>query len=305
VIWPELYVWQPDYAGQFSFWVYEWLGTDGWLLHLVTALLLFVQAVYIALLAIRHRLGSEVSLFVGVFYIIMASALPAFCHLSPELMATTFYIIALDEVLSTYRKEGTAIRIFNVGFWLAIGSLFAPAYGFLFVWGIIALWVLRSFRMQELLMLLVGACVPYILLSTYFFWYGQFGTFWQTAIVEQLAWLDFTRLQELWYIELLFFAVLVLWCVFSRSAILLGAVMETRIKTDVIYWALLLSGGIILFTPEPGTAELFVLVVPLGVLLGLRFLVLPKRIAALLHFLLIVAVLVWQLHPLWMPTVDR
>jgi len=303
VIWPDLFAWQPDHSGQFSLWVYEWLGTDGWILHVVAALLLFVQAVYIALLTIKHRLGSEVSLFVGVFYIIMASALPAFCHLSPELMATTFFIIALDEVLSTYRNTEAAVRIFNIGFWLAIGSLFAPAYGILLFWGMLALWVLRSFRVRELLMLLIGAGVPYALLSTYFFWYGKLGAFWQTAVLGELAWLDFMRLQELGYVELIFFVLLALWCVFSRSAILLGAVMETRIKTDVIYWALLLCGGIVLVTPEVSTAELFVLVVPLGVLLGLRFLILPKRIAALLHFLLIVAILVWQLRPLWMPAV--
>jgi len=303
VVWPDLFPWQPTHIGYFSALIYDWLGTSGWVPELVAGLLVFVQAVYIAILTIKHRLGSEVSLFAGAFYVILASALPSFCHLTPGLMAVTFFIIALDEVLLTFRKKGAASRIFNVGFWLAIGSLFAPSYGMLLLFGLVALIVLRSFRFREFLMFIIGAGTPYILLSTYFFWYDQLGGFWQSSVWAQLAWLDFTPLDNSGIIELAFFGLLVIWCVFSRSALLLGAIMETRIKTDVVYWALLLSGSIILVRPAVDTSDLFVLVVPLGILLGLRFLILPRRVSALLHFLLIVAILIWQLRPLWLPAI--
>jgi len=303
VIWPELFAWQPAHAGYLSERVYDWVGTSGWLPELLAAVLLFVQAVYITLLTTKHRLGSEVSLFAGLFYIILASATTVFWHLTPALMATTFFIVALDEILSTYQQKSCADRIFNAGFWTAVASLFAPPYAVLLIFVLIALLVLRAPRLREFMMVLIGFAVPYFLLSTYFYWYDQLPVFWQEDVWNKLAWLDFSTLNPYDLVELSFFGLLVLWMIFSRSTILIGALMRTRVKTDIVYWALLLCGLPVLVSPSVSTDDLFVLVVPLGILLGLRFLVLPKRAAAVLHFLLIVAILIWQLKPLWLSVI--
>lgn len=285
----------------FSQAIYSWFGTSNSYLDIAAMVLVLFQAIYLTWLTIEHRLGHEISLLVGVFYIILSSALPDFLHLSPLLMANTFFIIALGELFSTYQKKSVADRIFNVGFWLSIGSLFYFSYSVLLLFGIIGVSNLRAFHFRELLMNIIGFITPYLLLGTYFFWTDQLPTLWQ-YISENVAWASFqsTGVNDL--VVLIFFALLLLFALFSRASLRLGALMQTQKKLGVVYWGLLIAPLTALVQRNVGLEHLLVLTPLLAIPLGLRLTMLPQRLAETFHFLLIVAILFWQLKPLWIPS---
>ncbi len=135
-------------------------NVQGLLPTLLTIVLLSLQAVLINVLVSNHRLASEVSLFPGLFYILIASSLPDFLCFSPIHLANTFLIIALGILMATYKQSSCADLIFNVGLWLGVASLFYPPFLlFLFV-GMAGLNVLRAYKIRERLMILAGMADP-------------------------------------------------------------------------------------------------------------------------------------------------
>ena len=111
-------------SGVFSLWVLDLCDGFGALPFIVGILLVFVHAVMINVIVARFRMANEVSLLPGVCYILLASSIPEFLNLSPILLANTFFIIALFELFGSFRQKSVIANIFNVGFWLGIGSLF-------------------------------------------------------------------------------------------------------------------------------------------------------------------------------------
>ena len=86
-------------------------------------------------------------------------------------------MIALGEMFRWYRKFEASASIFNVGFWLAIASMFYfsnIAYYFL---AVVALFQLRAFRLNELIILTVGLLIPYFFVGVYQFWYDGLDVF--------------------------------------------------------------------------------------------------------------------------------
>ena len=61
----------------------------------------------------KFRMASSVSLFPGLFYVLLVSMLPEFLTLSPALLANTFFIIAIWELFETYRKNEVSGNIVN------------------------------------------------------------------------------------------------------------------------------------------------------------------------------------------------
>ncbi|NRA48840.1 MAG: hypothetical protein HRU12_06880, partial [Phaeodactylibacter sp.] len=105
----------PQGAGPLSDWVYSMVGYNGLAPSILAMVLLLLQGFYLNYLAMEHRLAIEVSLFPGVFYVLICSLLPSFHYLSPVLMGNTFLLIVIGEVFATYKKNKAADHIFNIG----------------------------------------------------------------------------------------------------------------------------------------------------------------------------------------------
>ena len=117
-------VWEPSSAGVLSHVAYNYLGTHGWLPDLISLILVLLQALLLNILSARFRVSREVTMFPGLFYILLMSTLPSFLHLSPVLMGNTFLILAISSLFNAYNKSSVADSIFNIGFWIGVASLF-------------------------------------------------------------------------------------------------------------------------------------------------------------------------------------
>ena len=266
---------------------------------LLGMLLVFFHAVLINLIVSRYRMASELSLFPGLFYILLASSLPDFLYLSSPLLANTFYIIALLELFGIYKKYNSAPEIFNAGFWIAVGSLFYFSYIIFIIAALIGLANLRAFKVKEAVILIIGFSVPYILATVYYFWTNGLAYFNQVQFMDSFG-ISLLKVEK--SIESLiiigFFSLLLLISVFSYNRFLYKKNIQVQKYIILLYWCLLISAGTLLLQANIKFDHLLILTIPLGIFLSFIFLKLKPPIAETLHLILLAAILLFQFRPI-------
>jgi len=159
-------------------------------------LLLYVQALMINYLVNEYRMLPKQTYLPAMSYLLLTSLLPEWSYLSSPLVATTFIIWAFVKLFRLYNTSTANGEIFNIGLLLGISSYFYfPSASFL-VCIIIGLIVLKPFRLNELVLFLMGCLTPYYFIGAYLFLKNQlsFATFFphisvQVPVVKSNIWL--------------------------------------------------------------------------------------------------------------------
>ncbi len=292
--WGLLYtdIWEPESAGILAQWVYAQVGYTGWVPSLIALLLVFVEAWMLNGLILRDRMGKDANLFPGVFYILICSSIPSFLHLSPLHLANFFYILALFELFSIYKKPSCTINLFNSGLWIAIGSFFYPSYLVLFLFTIIVINSLRSLKLGDILIVLSGVVVPYIYAGVYYFWTGRLGLFFGEQFPIKIGLPNFVIENEvLYYICIVFFSLLILVVLFSWGGFLMKNIIQVQKKINMLYSAIFISVLGVFLVPMLSLDALLFLAAPLGVLVSFNFTNMPSQRAEVLHLILVILIL--------------
>ena len=232
-------------------------------------LLIFGQALLINHIFIKNRLSKNVTLFPGLFYVIFITIINENNLLTPILIANTFIILAVLNVLETYKLPQATVYIFNTGFILGLASLFYSPYFAFILFGIIALLQLRSFKITEKIQFFIGFAVPYFLLFTYRYWNG-------------ISFVDLDFIKEIFFrwpafrtdglitfylcLSVIFISVLVV--LFNFGSINGKKSIQAQKKIDIFYWVLLFCLLSFFIFSTPGLNHLMSLAFPLSVLLG-------------------------------------
>lgn len=301
ILWPDV-DWTAPQHGALADWVYQWVGSTGLWAEIAATLLVFAQAVILNIFFSNNRITRDYTLFPGLFYILIASAIPEFLHLSPLLLANTFYLLAYKELFDTYRRPSAAAAIFNSGFWLGVAGLFYFSFlGFL-LWGFVGLNIMRAFRIRERFMLLIGLLVPFILMGAYQFYVDQWDGWIQSQFVDSFSWLDFQKLSSnLLMIKLGLLGLLLLVLLLGYSSASGRRTIDVQKKVDLMYWGLLFGGLTLLIQSGITIEHALILAVPMGMLLSIVFVELSSRWAEAWHILLVAAVLFFQYHAFFLP----
>jgi hypothetical protein len=135
--------------------------------NVIANILIFIQAMIVNSLVVKHRLSRENTLIPAVIYVLFATIMPENALLSPVIVANTFVILALYHIFTTYKVQIATVNIFNAGLFLALASLFYAPYFTFLLFGIIALSQLRAFRLMEFIQYAAGFVTPFFLLFTY------------------------------------------------------------------------------------------------------------------------------------------
>lgn len=291
--------WTPSVDGVFSEMVYSWVGSQNVISHIIAILLLLIQGFIVNSLAINHRLAHEVNLFQGVFYILTACLIPDFLYLSPVLMANTFLFISLNELFYIYKTPACADRIFNAGFWMGVASLFYFPYVFFIILLVIGHNILRAFNIQEVLMLLTGLLMPYLLTGLYFFWFDQFEDFLDHQLFSNVGFFKVAIVLDSWdaYAKILLFALLIGFVIFSSDTYMIKKNIQVQKKLSILYWVLAVAALSAFFQANLTFEHLLMLAPALGIFLGLSFTSLKLQWAEAIHFILVVLALSLQFAP--------
>lgn len=166
------------------------------LFSMVAFALLYVQALIINFFINAFRMISKPTYLPAMTYLLVTTLLPEWNFLSSPMVATTLILWALVILFRLYNVQVARGAIFNMGLLLGLGACFYfPVAAFLLCF-LLGMMILKPFRINEIVLFLLGALAPYYFYGTYLFLTDQlsFKTFlpriWvNVPTVESNVWL--------------------------------------------------------------------------------------------------------------------
>jgi len=135
--------------------------------------LLFLQAIMLTRFINTQRMMNRPNYFPGMSYMLITSLLPEWNYFSAPLIVNTILLFVLSGLFRIYNQQNARGTIFNIGLALGIASfLFFPSLTFI-IWILLALMLMRPFRLNEWILCLVGITTPFYFYAIYLFITGQ------------------------------------------------------------------------------------------------------------------------------------
>jgi hypothetical protein len=157
---------------------------------------LFLQAIMLTQFINSQRMMNKVSYLPGMAYLLITSLLPEWNQFSSPLLINTILLLVLSGLFRIYNLPNARGTIFNVGLALGVaGFIFVSSLTFI-VWILLALAIMRPFRLNEWLLCILGITTPFYFYAIYIFINDQWDwdKFLPTITIglpslEQSAWL--------------------------------------------------------------------------------------------------------------------
>lgn len=128
---------------------------------LLTAFLLFCQALYISAIAAKHKLFGKATYIPGFVFLLLTSIYPPFNYFSEALLVNWCLLGAVSVMLSFNQTSYPRKLIFNAGFLFAVAALLQfSALGYLLLFFIVMA-ALRAFQPSEWVVGILGYCTPF------------------------------------------------------------------------------------------------------------------------------------------------
>lgn len=267
---------------------------------LIACGLIFVQSCLIVFTFTRQRFSRENTLFSGLFYILFVSFFPENGTLTGALIANTFFIIGVINLMELYKINTPTAFLFNSGFFIGLAGLFYIPY-FLFVFlALIAVLSLRSFKLVETLQLFSGVLTPVFLLFA--FTYLNDLTFDPVRYVLPHASLTLTLPSDINWVSILsliVFCLCVLFAILNYTNVTGKKMYQIQKKLDIIYWTGAFSAlSIVLFKTSVFTPAIL-LAIPTSFIFGILLSESKNNLLAeSVHFVFIFIVLYAQFQGL-------
>lgn len=138
--------------------------------------LLLLQAIMLTGFINSQRMMNKATYFPGMSYLLITSLFPEWNYFSAPLLVNTILLFVLSQLFVIYNQQNVKGTIYNIGLALGIASfLFFPSLTFI-IWILLALAVMRPFRLNEWVLCLFGVTTP-------FYFYGIY-----LIVTEQWSW---------------------------------------------------------------------------------------------------------------------
>jgi hypothetical protein len=116
-----------------------------------------------------QRLMNRSAYFPGMSYLLITSLIPQWNFFSAPLLVNTIFIFVLYGLFKIYNQPNAKGAIFNIGLALGISTfIFFPSIAFI-VWILLALLVMRPFRLNEWVLCILGIITPFYFYAIYIF----------------------------------------------------------------------------------------------------------------------------------------
>lgn len=151
----------------------NWLSSisnkSGLLFSVLTYLLLFIQSLQLNNLINKHRMMQRVNYLPAASYLIITSLMPEWNHFSAPLIINSIVLLIFAGLFNIHNQYSIKGIVFNISLAVGVCSFFFFPTLILFVWLIFALMVMRSIRLNEWLICLLGLTMPFYLYAAYLF----------------------------------------------------------------------------------------------------------------------------------------
>ncbi|RYY98650.1 MAG: hypothetical protein EOO11_07415 [Chitinophagaceae bacterium] len=247
--------------------------------------LLFVGAVMVNYVVNEYRMTARQTFLPALAFLLITSLVPEWSLLSAPLVSSLLLLVAFSQCLHLYAASRANGRIFNIGLLTGLAGFFFVPSLFFGVLALICLAVLRPFRVNEVLMLLLGVLTPTYFWAVYLFLTDAFT--WKALVPV----LDFGIIERRPTYTLLASIVLLL------APFLMGSyyvqvnlrkmLIQARKNWSLLLFYLLLAFGMPFFNNGGQYTGWVLLAPPLAAFHACAFLYPPRRWSPLLLFFVI------------------
>ena len=230
----------------------EWISNRSvWVYRLIAMVLTMVQAILVNRIVMGNNLFPEKNYLPAMVYVLITALSPKYLVLSPALMATTFLLVAMYNVVSQieFRAEKDE-KLFATGIYLGIAGLFHFPMVAIGVVVVIILLLFSSTVTRRYLLLIFGYALPFSLTTLYYFFVDNLQFFWQNHVTPWF-WLSYdgflTRSTLLWIlVPLLVMVVLSMFRIILRARLsnYQGRVVQAMLTAGT------LTGTVLLFEKD-------------------------------------------------------
>jgi len=300
LIWSPAFVFQQELVvseGAFLFdSLSQYLPAAGSLAnYIIAAVFALLQAVLLNVMVSRYRLTEEITLFPGLFYLVLMGFSSSFWTVNPLLIANFFLLFAIVELVETYKEYSSADRIFNIGLFIGLASLCYFSYIIFLIFAWIGIGIVRAIQWKERLILIFGFICPYFLVCTYQYWQNELDSFIHNDIMVNLQLLSFSAHDglNLWITTGLV-GLMILVSIFSYKSYTYKKKIKIQKIIDILYWVLAVSALSLLIQTQINVQHFQILLPILAIFVSINFVQMSRQWSNLLHLFLLVGVLIWH-----------
>lgn len=166
------------YASEIDGRLYHWLvsmlpAANAALYSVIAFALLYIQALMINYLVNEYRMISKATYLPAMAYMLLTSLLPEWNYLSSPMLANTFIIWMFIYLFRLYNSDKARAQVFNIGLIAGITSyIYFPSAAFI-VCILLGLMILKPFRLNEILLFILGILTPYYFHVAWLFLFGK------------------------------------------------------------------------------------------------------------------------------------
>lgn len=263
-------------------------------LAILAVFLIFFQSFLINSLVNEARLNNKNSLIAGLFYATGVCLIPSTYILHPILIANTFIILSLKNLINLYKAYKPIVHTFMSGFYIGLAILISPQYLVLILFLIQSMLQLRDVSLKEFLQGQMGILCPIFLLTTLGVY--VFGADYLENLNFSLSDFNITILENpLRYINIGILTFLLLFILIQQNNIRKKRSVKTHKVLRLLYILALSTLPMLLFEQALIVPHLLLLVVP-GSILFSMYIFTKKKIFAqeVIHTIIILTIVVLQ-----------
>ncbi len=256
-------------------------------------ILVLTLAIYLVTFNTRLFFINERTFLPASICILLSGFMPGEQVLNPVVPAALLLMIAIDRILSSYRKPGTAFNFFDASLLLSIGSLFYFNIIWFYLIVLSGMALIRTFNFREIIVSVFGLVAPYIVLYSYYYISGADINMLNELIIKNVI---TETLGYYWSPQLIVLSLL-------NGAIILVALfhllrsfntkkIKSRKTFSLLIWILMVTILIYFFVPAVSNEIIYVFMIPASYIIS-HFLVFlrNKKTANLIFAVLLLSVI--------------
>ncbi len=268
-------------------------------LHVVASIVAFIivvaEAFLLNYIINENEILNKPTFLPALLYIVFMSCDTQLLTIYPLLFANFFILMAINRLMTSYRKDIAFSNAFDAGFLLSIATLFYFPCIVFFPLLIIGFILFRPFNWREWVISFIGTAVPYTFVFTYYFWNDVLDYWWNVKVFYPGT-KHLILISPGFYFMICVASLIVLLSFAKLFVGIVDASQKNRKGISLLLWLLGLALLSMFLSPELSLQNFSVLAIPASVFCSNFFLRVRKiQWAELLFTLLFVAIIINQI----------
>ncbi len=270
--------------------ILPWLGHSQFIAALTSLLLVVLSGLSVNRMVTKHGLLHAQSMITLLIFSLMVGAFLSVQKLNPVLFFLLFFTHGLERILN--QTNGQIVnRCFDAAFLIGIGSLIYIKGVFIFPFILVAMGILRTLNIQNILGAFAGLILPFIFSLTYFFVFDRLP--WFLLEIEENILANPGQYNHTLFSKLFMTSIILLLALSLLSTVRSLPLRKVKVRYyfRIFIWTLLLTTGILL-TPFYSMEMLPIAAIGASVLLASFFERITNKKTKEVLFALFVALMV-------------